>query len=168
MTRPRQPRRIDPRDAGLGDAAAEPLVALWALAHRDASIAVHDCDVHCLTALALAAEDDLVAALLLRKLRLARRIRAGESDPNAARMNSLVAFRHGSARRHCLRLVHPRAVATTEAALSVDSAAGSGLIGLVPDQSLLWPDASGSLSELSVIEVRHEAKMRSTSMPEGR
>ena len=168
MTRPRQPRRIDPRDAGLGDAAAEPLVALWALAHRDESITVHDCEIHCLIAIALAAEDDLVAALLLRKLRLARRIRAGESDPNAARMNSLVAFRHGTVRRHCLRLVHPRAVATTEAALSVDSAAGSGLIGLVPEQSLLWPDASGGLSELSVIEVRNDATPPGMSMPAGR
>ena len=139
------------------ESVAESLTELWALLHRDAPITVHDCEIHCLTSIALATDDDLVAYLLLRKMRIARRVGLDDADPGAARVNSLVAFTHGASEPFFCQLVHPSAVGMTPHALGIDSLLGAGLIGLGPAQAVLWPDSSGSLSELAILDVRNGA-----------
>jgi regulator of nucleoside diphosphate kinase len=145
--------------ATLDDAlVAESLTDLWALLHRNAAIAVHESEIHCLTSIALETDEDLVAYLLLRKLRIARKVGLDDPDSGAARMNSLVTFTHGGGDPLCRQLVHPHAVETTPDAVGMDSLIGAGLIGLTPAQSVLWPDASFSLTELNILDVRNERR----------
>lgn len=110
----------------------------WAAMHRDILFAVHDCEVHYLTAIALASADDLVAHLLLKKLKLARKV-GNDEAASLVRMNSLVEYEDGSGRPRMARLLHP-SVRQDPHGVSIASMAGAGLIGLGEGQAIRWPD----------------------------
>lgn len=139
--------------AALQPSMTESLTLLWATLHKAAPIAVHDCEVHYLTAMALAADDDRVAHLLLKKLKLARR--ATDEDGGIVRMNSYVAFRHGGGEERFCQIVHPSAPDMPAYGLAITSLAGAGLIGLSAGQSILWPGEDDCLGELTVVQVEN-------------
>ena len=60
----------------------------WASLHRQARFAVHDCELHYLSTTALSAADDLVAHMLLKKLKLAKKLGRDSAVP-VVRMNSV-------------------------------------------------------------------------------
>ena len=55
----------------------------WASLHRMAGFTVYDCELHYLSATALSAADDLVAHLLLKKLKLATKLSDNFSVPSS-------------------------------------------------------------------------------------
>lgn len=124
----------------------------WASINRDARITLHDSEIHYLTAMALAADDDLAAYLLLAKLRMAARV-SNDGPLDVVRMNSLVEFEFGGSEKRVARLVHPSATQQSSNAVPVTSIAGAGLIGLGAGQAVSWPDASGSLRPLKILRV---------------
>lgn len=140
--------------AMLQPSVAESLSELWAVLHKDAPFTLLDGEVHYLTSLALAADDDMVSYLMLKKLRLAARVSAGALASGVIRMNSYVEFVHGGEKRFC-QLLHPSAPTMPGYGLSIDSLTGVGLIGLRAGQSILWPGADGTLCELRIVRVEN-------------
>ena len=141
--------------AALQPSVAESLTDLWAALHKRVPITVYDCEVHYLTAMALAADDDLVAHLLLKKLRIAARAAGDDCDRGLVRMNSYVEFSHGGGGKRFCQLVHPSAPDMPAHGIGVTNLAGAGLIGLRSGQAILWPDVDGTLSELSILHVEN-------------
>lgn len=123
----------------------------WADLNRSTRITLHDGDVHYLTALALAADDDLVAHLLLAKLRAAAKI-SNDGALGVARVGSLVEFDDGSGAPRLARLMHPTAPDAPHG-LSITSLFGAGLIGLGEGQAMLWPDESGDFHPLKILRI---------------
>lgn len=134
----------------LPDAAC--LADQWASMHRTALFAVHECELHYLSTTALSASDDLVAHLLLKKLKLAKKV-SNDSAVRAVRMNSVVEFDEGDDRLQTGRLVHPSAPVSPTHGIGISSLLGAGLIGLNEGQSILWPDQAGAFRPLSVIRI---------------
>jgi regulator of nucleoside diphosphate kinase len=125
----------------------------WAARHQASPITLGDGEIHYLTAMALAADDDLVAHLLLAKLRVAARSNgAGGGGLPAARMNSLIEYADGD-ETHWGRLAHPTAAPAAADGVSVTSLVGAGLIGLHEGQSIDWPDADGAARRLKILQV---------------
>jgi regulator of nucleoside diphosphate kinase len=125
----------------------------WAILNQASQITLGDGEVHYLTAMALAVDDDLVAHLLLAKLRIAAR--AGDADDvnlPAAWMNSLIQYGNGGETRWG-RLVHPTAAPATADGISITSLVGAGLIGLREGQSIDGPDADGASRRLKILRV---------------
>lgn len=124
----------------------------WAALNQARPITLDDGEIHYLTAMALAADDDLVAHLLLAKLRIAAKA-ADDSGLRAARMNHLIEYDDGSGEARWGRLVHPTAALGAANAVSVTSLTGAGLIGLGEGQSIPWPDESGNCRQLKLLQV---------------
>ena len=129
---------------------------LWAVLHKATPFRLAECERHCLIMLALAAEDEVSAHFLLKKVKLARVFSAASLPVTVARMNSRVDYRQdgGPARRVLLR--HPPALTTHDGGASVAGRLGAGLIGLEVGQSALWPDPAGRLSPLEILAVESE------------
>ena len=124
----------------------------WAAFNQGSRFALNDGEIHYLTAMALAADDDLVAHLLLAKLRIA----ASENEADdgalpAARMNNLIHDGNAGQTRWG-RLVHPTAPVTADD-ISVTSLVGAGLIGLREGQSIDWPDADGGSQRIKILQI---------------
>ena len=126
------------------------LARRWAALNQDSPITLDDGEIHYLTAMALAADDDLVAHLLLAKLRIAAR--AADGGSRAARLNSLVEYQDGGVVR-LAQLMHPTAARAAAHGVSITSLVGAGLIGLGEGQSIAWPDESGTCRHLKVLRV---------------
>jgi regulator of nucleoside diphosphate kinase len=121
----------------------------WASLHESTQFAVHDCEVHYLTAMALGACDDLAAHLLLRKLRMAQRV-SGNAGRRFVRMNSLVEFVDDQGETRQARLTHPSASRLSPDGISITSLLGTGLLGLSEGQAIKWPDQTGEMHPLKV------------------
>ena len=143
---------------------ADLLTRRWANLHRSCPFAVHDCEVHYLTAMALGASDDLAAQLLLRKLRMSRRLDV-DADRRVVRMNSLVEFVDGCGFTRLARLTHPWALGTPHRDVSVTSLLGAGLFGLAEGQVILWPDRTGELHPLKVISIGRRDRFDEATLP---
>jgi regulator of nucleoside diphosphate kinase len=124
----------------------------WASLHRQAPFAVHDCELHYLSTTALSAADDLVAHLLLKKLKLAKKLDKDSAGP-IVRMNSVVEYRIGRDASCSGRLVHPSAPIPKSHGISICSLLGAGLVGLGEGQTILWPDEAGRFCPLSIIRI---------------
>ena len=122
----------------------------WAGAHRHLTFAVHDCEVHYLTSLALASPDELFAHMLLKKLKLAKKLSNDSAGTNLVRVNSEVEFIDGDGRRRSVTLRHSPPH-YEPSAITIASLTGAGLIGLAEGQAILWPDESGIFRPLKVI-----------------
>ena len=133
--------------------AAGSLSDIWSALHRDAALLVRDSDLQCLRMLALASDDDLVAQLLLRKLRHATVLGAAPAPRALVTLNSFLEYRFGGGEARFCQLVHPSA--TSSYGVSVLSRIGAGLIGLSAGQTVLWPDEDGALRELQVVHVEN-------------
>ncbi len=123
----------------------------WADLGGRARITLHDGDVHYLTALALATDDDLVAHLLLAKLRVAAKV-SNDGSLGVARVGSLVEFDDGSGTARVARLMHPTAPYVPHG-MSVTSLLGTGLIGLGEGQATPWPDERGDFHPLKILRI---------------
>lgn len=122
----------------------------WADTHRHMTFAVHDCEVHYLTSIALESSDDLFAHMLLKKLKLSKKLGNDGSGTRLVRVNSEVEFVDADGRRRSVALLHsPRA--REASAISISSLTAAGLIGLSEGQAILWPDESGIFRPLKVI-----------------
>lgn len=132
---------------------AEPLAELWAVLHRDAPITLVDCEVHYLTSIALALDDDLLSQLLLKKLRLAQVAQADSVTGSVVRMNSYVEFSLGDQQNLFCQLLHPSSSAMPSYGLSIAGRAGTGLIGLHAGQSIQWPGEDGRMCDLGIVQV---------------
>lgn len=122
----------------------------WASLHRLARFAIHDCELHYLSTTALSATDDLIAHLLLKKLKLAKKI-GGAPSARVVRMNSFVEYSVGECAPRFGRLVHPSA--SVPQGISICSLLGTGLVGLAEGQSILWPDEAGVFRPLSIVRI---------------
>ena len=122
----------------------------WASLHRLARFAVHDCELHYLSSTALSAADDLVAHLLLKKLKLAAKLDHDSAAP-VVRMNSVVEYRQGDPAIRWGRLVHPSA--RVQHGISICSLLGAGLVGLSEGQSILWPEEAGVFRPLTIVRI---------------
>jgi regulator of nucleoside diphosphate kinase len=143
---------------------AESLCEVWAVLHKGVHFHVLDSELHYLTAMAMAADDDTVSQLLLKKLKIARPAPGAGLPPGTVRMNSYVEFTRGrpSERRFC-QLVHPSSGPLPSYAMSITSLEGAGLIGLTSGQSILWPNIEGKLRDLHVIHVGDRPRTDSLS-----
>lgn len=135
--------------------AAESLPDLWGALHRATPFRVAATEVHYLTSLALACDDETISHLLLRKLRLARVVDAAALPATVVRMNSFVEYRLADGPPLFGHLRHPSTAGAAPFALSIASLAGVGLIGLETGQSILWPDGDGRLAGLEVLRVEN-------------
>lgn len=124
----------------------------WSVMHRDLPVQFVVSDLHYLTHLALAVDGDLIAHLLLRKLRMARIADPGDLPPQVARLGSRVEFTHGEQAGSGI-LVHPTRADGNPGRISIAGAAGSGLVGLRAGSSLLWPTAAATLETLRLERV---------------
>jgi regulator of nucleoside diphosphate kinase len=126
---------------------AEQLSAHWARMHENAAFAFSAGEAHYLRTLAMALDDDLVALLLLKKLRMATEREAAELPHDVVAMNSLVRFTFGG--DECAgRLTHPSCCGP--GSLSIASRTGAGLVGMRRGQTVLWPDSREALRPLRV------------------
>ena len=124
----------------------------WASLHRMAGFTVYDCELHYLSATALSAVDDLVAHLLLKKLKLATKL-SDDSGVRAVRMNSVVEFDEGDNKPRTGRLIHPSAPVPSPHGIGISSLVGAGLVGLTEGQSILWPDQAGTFRPLNIVRI---------------
>lgn len=136
--------------------AADGRAELWAALHKTTPFHLAECERHCLVSLALSADDDVAAHLLLKKVRLARVVASRSLPASIARLNSRVDYRHGPTAARGVRLCHPSALAECADRASVAGLLGAGLIGMSSGQSVLWPTADGRLEPLDVIQVENE------------
>lgn len=127
------------------------LARRWADLDHSARITLHDDEAHYLTAMALAADCDLVAHLLLAKLRVAVRV-SNDSGLAKARVGSLVEFDDGRGAARLARLTHPTAPDSPHR-VCVTSLLGAGLIGLGEGQATLWPDENGAFHPLKIMRI---------------
>ena len=141
---------------------SEQLSARWARLHRHVAFAFSASEAHYLRSAALALDDDLLALLLLKKLRI-----AAERQPSGLHgvvtMNSLVGFRFGGG-SGIGRLVHPSCF--EPGSLSIASQVGAGLAGMRTGQTILWPDADGELRPLSVDTVERVPAPKTRTLSE--
>jgi regulator of nucleoside diphosphate kinase len=150
MTRARALRLVETADLS----PAEIYSLAWARMNEDVRFAVREEQVHYLQTIALSLEDDLASLLLLKKLKLADKLKADAAPPDLVGMNSYLEFRFGSGNRRFCRLLH-RSVCATSFDLSIGSRLGAGVVGLSAGQRIQWPDADGNLRELHVIAVKN-------------
>lgn len=125
---------------------AEQLSARWARLHQRAAFAFSTSEAHYLRAVALALDDDLLALLLLKKLRIATERQPSELH-GVVTKNSIVGFSFGGG-SGIGRLAHPSCC--EPGSLSIASHVGAGLVGMRRGQTILWPDGQGELRPLSV------------------
>lgn len=142
---------------------AEQLSANWARVHESERFAFSPSETQYLRTLAMALDDDLVALLLLKKLRMATE-RPSDRPRNVAAMNSLVTFTFGGAER-VGRLTHPSCCRT--GSVSVASRVGAGLVGMSSGQTVLWPDEREALRPLRVDAVECPSPQKSRHLQEG-
>lgn len=131
------------------------LARRWASLNGSTRVALPDGEVHYLTTMALAADDDLVAHLLLAKLRLAARV-GNDGAPEVARTGSLVEFDDGSGAPRLARLMHPGAPDAPHG-IGVTTLLGAGLVGLGEGQATLWPDEWGDFHPLTILRIASPA-----------
>lgn len=98
----------------------------------------------------MALDDDLVALLLLKKLRMATEREPSGLPRDVVAMNCVVRFTFGG-EAGAGRLVHPSCCG--RGSLSIASRAGAGLVGMRKGQTILWPDALEALRPLRVDDV---------------
>ncbi|HEU4967989.1 hypothetical protein [Sphingomonas sp.] len=133
--------------------AAHGQAELWAALHKEAPFRLAECERHCLIALALSADDDVAAHLLLKKVKLARISDRSELPRDVVRLSSRVTYRHGGEAAAQVRLCHPSSIDCE--GVDVASLLGAGLVGLESGQSVLWPGADGRLATLEVLAVEN-------------
>jgi regulator of nucleoside diphosphate kinase len=138
----------------LEDGLAESLSVVWSRLHLGAQIVIQESEIHLLRMLALAADDDLVSYLLLRKLRMAQ-VAGDTSLPDSLiSLNTFCEFSFdGGPERFC-QLVRPSPYAPSYG-VSIQTLTGAGLIGLSAGQTILWPNNSGELRDLHVVRVEN-------------
>jgi regulator of nucleoside diphosphate kinase len=138
----------------LDEGLAGSVSAVWRALHRDAEFIIHEDQIHYLKMLALAADDEFVSHLLLRKLQSARFAKGTSIPDSFVALNSFCEFSFdGGPQRFC-QLVHPSPHAPNYG-LSMQSLPGAGLIGLREGQTILWPDENGTLCDLYVARVEN-------------
>ena len=134
---------------------AESFSADWQSLHAEAPFTIGAGQVHYLTTLAVGLDDDIVALLLLKKLKLARVVEPANLPATTVGMNSYVHYSFGGELGFG-QLVHP-SVDSAEYAMSVGSLLGAGLIGLEAGQTIEWPDSDFRLRTLHVLHVGNPA-----------
>ena len=139
---------------GIGQAAlAESLSGIWSALHDDAPFAISDGELHYLRGIALSLDDDIVSHMLLKKIRLARVHDAG-ALPCVVTMNSFVEYRFDGEETRFRQLVHPTS-SNRSYGLSVASLEGAGILAMRAGQTILWPNADGTLADLHVLHVEN-------------
>jgi regulator of nucleoside diphosphate kinase len=137
-------------DGGL----AESLSAVWSTLHRDAQFVIQEDEIHHLRMLALAADDDLVSLLLLRKLRIAQVVGGASIPDSLVSLNSFCEFSFDGGHERFCQLVRPSPYAPSYG-LSILTLTGAGLVGLRAGQTILWPNEAGELRDLHVARVEN-------------
>ncbi|TFI58009.1 transcription elongation factor GreAB [Sphingomonas parva] len=136
-------------------ALAESLSGIWSALHDDAPFAISDGELHYLRGIALSLDDDIVSHMLLKKIRLAEVHDAG-SLASVVTMNSFVEYRFDGGEKRFRQLVHPTS-SNAGYGLSVGSLEGAGLLAMRSGQTILWPNAHGTLADLHVLHVESRA-----------
>ena len=144
-----------PRIVGASEQSpAEIYLLAWARMNEGVTFAIREDQVRYLQTIALSMDDELASLLLLKKLKLADKLKADEPAHDLVGMNSYFEFRFGGGNRQFCRLLHP-SVCGTSFDLSIGSRLGAGVVGLRAGDTLLWPDERGSPRELHVIDVKN-------------
>lgn len=130
---------------------AESFSADWQSLHAEAPFTISAGQVHYLATLAVSLDDDMVALLLLKKLKLARVVEPADLPATTVGMNSYVQYSFAGEPAFG-QLVHP-SVHAPDYGTSVGSLLGAGLIGLEAGQTIEWPDSNFGLRKLHVLHV---------------
>jgi len=132
------------------EAEIAPILAMtdhWSALHRNLPLTVCRSQAHYLRLLGLTIEDDLLSALLLRKLRMAEVV-TDAATRRFARINADVTYSIDTGPPCTTRIIH--AAYPDRDGTSVASWIGIGLLGLNAGDSLLWPDGGGGFAALRI------------------
>jgi regulator of nucleoside diphosphate kinase len=99
-------------------------------------------------------DDDLVSALLVKKLKHAAIQPSSKLPPGVVGMRSFLEFVFDGSTRTFAQLAHPSSLCP-DYGISVTSLMGAGLIGLRAGQMILWPNSQGTLCDLHVVHVEN-------------
>jgi len=137
-------------EPGLSPGMIAGLGVAWASVHRDLPVAISRDMRHYLTLVAMSSDDDLLAALLLKKLAIS----TGDPCDRHVGINSTVTFAAGSDDPpRTVRLVHRADDPGAAERIGVHSRLGAGLVGLSAGAAFLWPGDDGQLRSIRVIDV---------------
>lgn len=120
-----------------------------------------DSEADALANLALEAEDDLpqVCELLLEEIGRARLHRAATIPADVVTMHSTVTYRdEATAKERTVKIVYPGEADIGAGSISILTPIGAGLIGLRQGASIAWPDRSGRIHTLTIIDVKPRAR----------
>jgi len=97
--------------------------------------------------------------LLLEEIDRAQICSDGELPDEVVTMGSFVSFvDETTGAAHVLQLVYPKDADMSANRISILTPVGAGLIGLRTGQSIDWPDRSGALHRLKIVEVKRVAQ----------
>jgi len=132
-------------------ALAQSLSRIWSVIHAEARFSIRESEIHYLTGIALGLDDDVLAHMLLKKLKMAA-VEKAVALPGVVTMNSFVEFTFAGPEKRFGQLVHPSS-ANGSYALSVASREGAGILGMHRGQTILWPNKDRTLADLQVLSV---------------
>lgn len=124
-------------------------------------ICLIDSEAETLADLALEVETTLpqVSALLLEEIGRAEFYQASALPAGVVRMHSIVTYRdESSGERRTVQIVYPADADINAGRISILTPIGAGLIGLRKGASISWPDRSGKLRTIAIIDVEPSAK----------
>lgn len=133
---------------------ADSLGGIWSALHKDVELTISESQVHYLRTMALMIDDDVTSSLLLRKLRVARIVAASKLPRDIVAVNSFLEYRFDAGPKEFCQLLHP-SIHRPDYALPITGSIGAGLIGLRAGQTILWPDESGALCDLTALHVEN-------------
>ncbi|MEA1014622.1 hypothetical protein SH591_03880 [Sphingomonas sp. LY54] len=133
---------------------ADSLGGIWSALHKDVELTISESQVHYLRTMALMIDDDVTSSLLLRKLRVARIVAASKLPRDTVAMNSFLEYLFDGGQKQFCQLLHP-SIHRPDYALPITGSVGAGLIGLRAGQTILWPDESGTLCDLTAVHVEN-------------
>ena len=120
-------------------------------------ITLIDTEAETLFELALASlpKSSMTAELLLQEIDRAETYEKGCLPPHVATMLSHVVFLdEGTGEKHEVQLVFPKDADTALHRISVMTPVGAALIGMPRGAAIDWPNRSGAIRRLRVLEVR--------------
>lgn len=129
--------------------AIDSLVHIWTALHKNLDVEIDAGNARYLRGVVLSMDDELVARLLSAKLAMSR-IPDAQNDETLARCGSDLVY---SVQGRTLQATLVHGTDVSERRLGVGTRFGAALLGLRPDQSLLWPMERGRLVEVRVLTI---------------
>ena len=137
------------------------LVHIWTALHKDLDVEIDAGNARYLRGVVLSMDDELVARLLSAKLAMSR-ISDAQNDETLAQCGSELVY---SVQGRTLQATLVYGTDVSERRLGAGTRFGAALLGLRPDQSLLWPMERGRLVEVRVLTITSPNFSRQRPIP---